>query len=264
MSRPRSGVASVAILLLATALPVALPGEMAGAAPPSIETSCVGILNGSTFTLTSDCDTTAQLTVPNGVTVDGGGHTITAHDPPSGNFSGAVLTNDPTGHSMVIQNLTIKGTGFAVACLGQQLMGLFFNDASGSVNHVQVEDITQHSGCPLGQGIRANAVAGTARTVTIADTVVSGYQKGALVGSGMMTMNVSASTLGPPDRTTPVLLPSQNGVQYGGVGVNAGSWRHHHRKRDRRQWFRQCARPKHRSAALWGHWRHPVRRHHHW
>ena len=223
MSRPRSGVASVAILLLATALPVALPGEMAGAAPPSIETSCVGILNGSTFTLTSDCDTTAQLTVPNGVTVDGGGHTITAHDPPSGNFSGAVLTNDPTGHSMAIQNLTIKGTGFAVACLGQQLMGLFFNDASGSVNHVQVEDITQHSGCPLGQGIRANAVAGTARTVTITNTVVSGYQKGALVGSGMMTMNVSASTLGPPDRTTPVLLPSQNGVQYGGVGVNAGA-----------------------------------------
>jgi hypothetical protein len=38
-------------------------------------------------------DTTEQLTVPDGQTVDGGGHTITAHDPSGGNFSGSVLTN---------------------------------------------------------------------------------------------------------------------------------------------------------------------------
>jgi hypothetical protein len=223
MSRSRIGVIAVVLVLGAVVLPIGLPGGIAAAVSPSIETACTGSLSGSTFTLTSDCDTTVQLTVPDGVTVDGGGHIITAHDPLSGNFGGAVLTNDPTGHSMSVQNLTIEGTGFAVACLGQQLIGLFFNDASGSVTGVHVEGITQHSGCPLGQGIRANAVAGTARTVTITNTVVSDYQKGALVASGMMTMNVSSSTLGPPDRTMPVLLPSQNGVQYGGVGVNAGA-----------------------------------------
>jgi hypothetical protein len=231
MSEPRRGVGRsrctlgpiAAALVGSSGLVVLGAVGAAGSSDSSVETACTGTLNGSTFTLTADCDTTAQLTVPDGVTVDGNGHTITAHDPPNGNFSGAVLTNDPSGSSMHIEDLTIRGTGFAVACLGQQLIGIFFNNASGSVSDVQVEDITQHSGCQLGLGIRANAVAGTARTVTITNTVVSGYQKGALVASGMMTMNVSASTLGPPDRTMPTALPSQNGVQYGGSGSNAGA-----------------------------------------
>jgi hypothetical protein len=192
--------------------------ETATADPP---TCALPAPVGDVITLTGDCDTTVPLTIPNGITLNGAGFTITAHDPAGGNFSGAVLTN--AGTSMSVENLTIEGTGFATDCTVGRLMGIFFNDASGSVSGVRVEDITQHSGCPLGQGIRANATLGTARTVTITNTVVSGYQKGALVASGMMTMNVSASTFGPPDRAAPALLPSQNGVQYGGVGVNAGS-----------------------------------------
>jgi hypothetical protein len=188
-----------------------------------VENACAGTLTGSTFALSADCDTTVQLTVPDGVTVDGSGHVISAHDPSPGvPFSGAVLTNDTSGTSMRIEDLTIKGTGFEGICAGQILTGIFFNNAAGSVNDVNVEDITQHSGCQLGLGIRANATAGVALTVTITDTVVSGYQKGAVVASGMMTMNVSDSTLGPPDPLPPG-TNSQNGVQYGGVGVNAGA-----------------------------------------
>ena len=59
-----------------------------------------------------------------------------------------------------------------------------------------------------------------AQTVTITETTVSGYQKGGLVASGSMTMNVSASTIGPPDELTGVI--AQNGVQYG-VGGAGGS-----------------------------------------
>ena len=224
MWRLRIGLASVMLVASGLVSFVLTSGNVVAAGDPSVETACLGSLSVTTFTLTADCDTTVQLTVPDGLTVDGAGHTITAHDPgPGVPFSGAVLTNDPTGHSMTIEDLTIKGTGFAVICAGQILTGIFFNDAGGLVNNVTVQDITQHSGCPLGLGIRANAIAGVARTVTITNTVVSGYQKSALVASGMMTMNVSASTLGPPDRTTPALLPSQNGVQYGGAGVKAGS-----------------------------------------
>jgi hypothetical protein len=224
MSRIRIGIACLVAVLCAGSLPGLLTaGAVASAVgDPDVETSCPGTLSGTTFTLTTNCDTTVSLTVPDGHTLDGAGHTITAHDPgPGVPFSGGVLTN--AGTSMNIEDLAIMGTGFAVICAGQILTGIFFNDAGGSVSNVVVQDITQHSGCPLGLGIRANATAGIARTVTITNTVVSGYQKGALVASGMMTMNVSASTLGPPDRTAPAVLPSQNGVQYGGTGVNAGS-----------------------------------------
>jgi hypothetical protein len=49
--------------------------------------------------------------------VNGAGHTITAHDPgPGVPFSGAVLTNDPAGHTMTIEALTVRGTGFVVNC----------------------------------------------------------------------------------------------------------------------------------------------------
>lgn len=201
MSRFRAALVCSAMALAASLLSVVPGAGTAGAADPSIETACAGTLSGSTFTLSADCDTTVQLLVPDGVTVNGANHTITAHDPVAANFVGGVVTNDPASHAMTVQNLTIRGTGFATGCTGQPLIGLFFNDAGGSVSGVHVLDITQHSGCPLGQGIRANAVAGTARRVTITNMVISGYQKGALVASGMMTVNVSSSTLG--RRTAP-------------------------------------------------------------
>jgi hypothetical protein len=220
MWRLRVPIVCGASVLIATVVPIVLTGAVeAAAADPSVDTACTGTLSGTTFTLTANCDTTVALTVPNGQTVDGGGHTITAHDPAVGNFAGSVLTN--AGTSMIVENLTIKGTGFATDCSLRQLIGIFFDNAGGSVSGVHVEDITQHSGCPLGQGIQANAVTGTPRTVTITNTVVSGYQTSALVASGMMTVNVSASTLGPPDSL--VGVNTQIGVQYGGFGVNAGA-----------------------------------------
>jgi hypothetical protein len=198
-------------------------GATAGVTNNSVE-ACPGTLSGSTYTLSGDCNTTIQLTVPDGVTLNGAGHTIMAHDPGPGlPFSGSVVTNDPTGHTMNIENLTIQGTGFAVDCSAGTLIGIFFDDASGSITNVNVKDITQHDGCPLGYGIRANALAGVARTVTITKTVVSGYQKSGLIASGMMTLDMSDSTIGPPDRSNPALLPAQNGVQYGGSGTKAGA-----------------------------------------
>jgi len=147
-------------------------GVAAAAADPSVEASCQGNLSGTTFTLTRNCDTTVQLTVPDGHTINGGGFAIDAHDASASSlFGGAVLTN--AGTSMNITNLTVRGTGFATNCTQLGLYGIFFNDASGSVNQVQVLDITQHSGCQVGTGIRANALNGTARSVTITNTVVS-------------------------------------------------------------------------------------------
>jgi hypothetical protein len=211
----RLGRTLASVLVLSAGVWVVLPATVASAAP--ITEICDGIEDGTTFTLTADCDTTVPLEVSDGFTVDGDGFTITAHDESATVFFvGAVVTN--AGASMHVSNLTIEGTGFA-GCSGI-LTGIFFVNAGGSVSNVTVAGMTANNGCQRGLGIRANALTGPAQTVTITDTTVSGYQKGGLVASGNMTMNVSASTIGPPDELTDVI--AQNGVQYG-VGGAGGS-----------------------------------------
>jgi hypothetical protein len=217
--------AGMATVLCLAVLPVVLisGGVAAGAGDPSVDTACPGALVGSTFTLTGDCDTTVQLTVPDGVTVNGAGHIITAHDPgPGVPFSGGVLTN--AGTSMNIEDLTIEGTGFATICGGQKLTGIFFNDASGSVKDTSIQNISQGGGgcAGVGIGILSIAEAGVPRTITLTSTVISGYEKSAFVAKGMTTLDVSASTLGPPELFPPGAI-AQNGVQYGGGGADAGA-----------------------------------------
>ena len=195
--------------------------KAAGGVDPPIATGCPAhTIVGSTFTLTADCDTTATLTVPDGVTVDGAGHSITAHDPAGGSFTGAVVTNEAGATSMSLTNLTVRGTGFATVC-GGTLIGVLFNDAGGAMTNVTVRDITQHSGCILGINIRVNALAGTARTVTMSNVTSTGFQRSGLVASGQATVNVTGSTFGPAD-AVPAGLVAQNAVQYGvgGAGGN--------------------------------------------
>ncbi len=208
--------------LLVVAYWVVLPAS-ASAADPSVTSACAGTTNGNTFTLTADCTTTEPLTLANGQTLDGAGHTITGNDPAGGFFKGGLVTNAAAGDTITIRNLTVSGPagGFGTDC-APPLTGIFFNDASGSVTNVTVKDITQHGGCQLGLGIRANGVAAS-RTVTLTNVTVTGYQKGGLVASGSMTMNVSDSTVGPPDAAAG--RPAQNGVQYSNTapGSSAGA-----------------------------------------
>jgi hypothetical protein len=219
-SMTRARVVRMSVVAVAMALaPVAAvgaAGRAAAATDPPI-TTCTGT-GTPTFTLSADCDTTATLTVPDGVTVDGHGHTITAHDPAGGNFTGPVITNATGATKMTVENLTVKGTGFAVDCGVGTLYGILFNDASGVIDNVTVTDITQHSGCPLGGGIRANALAGTPRTVSVTGAHVSGFQKSGIIGSGLMTLNVSGSIIGPPDAHGPGGIAT-NTVQYGVGGA---------------------------------------------
>jgi hypothetical protein len=204
-----------AIPLVAAGLIVGFPSS-AHAADQDITKACIGTTLGSTFTLTEDCDTTSQLIVPDGFTIDGAFHTITAHDG-AAPFKGAVVTNDPAATSMHLANLTIRGTGFAVSCPGT-LFGVFFNDVDGSVDNVTVQNITQHSGCILGIAMRVNALNGTPRMVTVNGYEAAGFQRSGLVASGQATVNVSNSTIGPAD-TVPAGLVAQNAVQYGVGGA---------------------------------------------
>ena len=238
MSRFRAGLAVVAITMTALAVPSSFTAGggvgVANAAPipgGDIRTVCasVGTDNPatSTFTLTADCgEVTSPLTVPDGYTVEGGGHIITATDPVGVSFNGGVVTNaqGPGAHLMHVNNVIIEAVGFAEhGCAfppggpGVQV-GLFFDDADGTATDVIVRNITQHSGCQTGNGIRANARAGIARTVTLTHVTVTGFQKNGVTGSGQMTLNVGGnSTIGPPDALPG--LNTTNGVQYGDGGA---------------------------------------------
>jgi hypothetical protein len=91
---------------------VVLSAPPVAAADPSVETFCAGNLSGTTFTLTADCGPTADpLSVPDGHTLDGPGHTLSASDLGVGvpQFDGAVITNETPGGSMTIENLTVSG-----------------------------------------------------------------------------------------------------------------------------------------------------------
>ena len=74
------------------------------------------------------------------------------------------------------------------------MYGIFFNDASGTVDNVIVEHIFQQQN-PLspanqtGRAIRADGLTG-ARTVTITATTVRDYQKSGFEARGSMTMDI--------------------------------------------------------------------------
>ena len=155
---------------------------------------------------------------------------ITATDPVGASFHGGIVTNAPGATSMHVNNVVIQAVGFAfhgtqncesAPNSGVQLVqvGLLFEDAGGTATDVTVRDITQHSGCQTGNGIRANARSGTARTVTLTHVTVTGFQKNGVTGSGQVTLNVGgASTIGPPDQHPPGLIGT-NSVQYGTGGA---------------------------------------------
>jgi uncharacterized repeat protein (TIGR01451 family) len=226
MSRFRVGFAVVAM----TAVGVFFAGGAgaANAAPimgGSIENVCAGSLNGTTYTLSTNCgDVTSPITVPPTITtVDGAGHTISATDTELNQFNGGILENASAGQTMNIENLTVSGPagGFAVSTNcpstgGNVLYGIWFNVAGGSVNNVTVEHIWQQQtaspSCQTGTAIRADNPTAP-RTVTITNTTVMDYQKNGIDGRGAgMTMDVSDSTIGPPKNLEGLI--AANGLVY--------------------------------------------------
>jgi uncharacterized repeat protein (TIGR01451 family) len=189
-----------------------------------IDTVCAGGLNAGTFTLTADCGpTTKPITVPSTITtVNGGNFTISATDIGFPQFAGAILTNASAGQTMNIRNLTVTGpvTGFQLpaADCAAPLYGIYFNDASGSVDNVTVDHLWQQQGpfgsCQSGRAIRADGVA-PGRTVTITNTRVRDYQKSGFEARGTMTMNLSGSTAGPSHPLEELI--AQNGVSIVGA-----------------------------------------------
>lgn len=189
------------------------------------ETSCEFARQGDHWTLQGDCETDEPLVVPDGVTLDGDDHRITAVDPPGSHFKGAVVRNG--GRVAHVRDLVIDTRALADVCNSprapdDRLRGILMDSASGSIVGNRVLNIRQgRSGCQEGHAIEARnsprgavegAEARPSQRVYIAGNHVKGYQKTGILVVGDVEAQVYVNRvvgLGPVD------FIAQNGIQIG-------------------------------------------------
>jgi uncharacterized protein len=174
-------------------------------------------------TLTGDCSTSTTITVPDGWTLNGAGHTITAYDPAGGHFRGAVVAN--AGAIANVHDVTITGYHLADVCDAgtDALRGILLDGASGVVADNHVVNLRQDgSGCQEGSGIEARNAPFTKKGrdvyVAVTGNEVRGYQKSGIVVNGSVLTLVDSNAV---QGLGPVPYIAQNGVQiaFGGAGV---------------------------------------------
>ena len=174
-------------------------------------------------TLDGDCTTNVTVGVPDGWTLDGAGHTITAYDGPDEHFLGAVVANE--GAVAHVRNVTVTAYDLADVCDAgdDRLRGIMLNGASGSIVASKVLDLNQGaSGCQEGNAIELRNApfdnTGVDTVVTVGDNEVRGYQKGGIVANGSVNVAIMRNTV---QGVGPVDYIAQNGVQiaFGATGV---------------------------------------------
>ncbi|HKP56190.1 MAG TPA: right-handed parallel beta-helix repeat-containing protein [Polyangiales bacterium] len=189
--------------------------------PAAAADSCRFIEHHATWWLSADCQTDHTLSIPQGVTLDGRGHRITAIDPPDGHFLGAIVRN--AGTVAHVRNLIVDTRDLTDVCDSdtppdQRLRGILFEGASGSIVGNHVLDIGQGaSACQEGNAIdvRNAPYDGTHPATTqvkIWANRVANYQKTGILVNGDVEADVAANRVigqGPID------FIAQNGIQLG-------------------------------------------------
>lgn len=172
-----------------------------------------------TMTLNSNCTTTQSVIIPNGYTLDGAGHTVTAVDPAGDHFRGGVVQNG--GANASVTNLKVTASGLADACDAgaDRLRGILFDGASGSITNNTVTHINQNhgallSGCQEGNAIEVRNFGSSPSTVRVLidGNQISDYQKTGVVVNGDADGTVTDNKVvgdGPQG------FIAQNGIQVG-------------------------------------------------
>ena len=166
-----------------------------------------------TFTMTGDCTTSATLTLRDGWTLDGAGHTITVVDPSSGSFTGAVLTNEIVsgGAAMYITDVNIHGN-LASGC-SSSLFGVRFDGARGSFTSSTVSAIRygSGSGCQSGNSVDITNLGGPTRLpVTVDGVSVTQFQKTGVRANGNVALRLTDSSVASSDLD---LVTASNSLQ---------------------------------------------------
>jgi hypothetical protein len=186
------------------------------AVPLNPLTTCVFLPgpNPTTMVLQGNCTTDMTIPIPDGFTLDGDGHTITANDPPLDHFRGAVVKNGGTTANVV--NLTVTASGLADVCDdgNDRLRGILFDGASGSITNSHAIEINQGaSGCQEGNGIEVrNCDGGVTQTVVIENNSAVHYQKAGIVANCDVVVTITGNVV---DGVGPVPYIAQNGIQLG-------------------------------------------------
>lgn len=164
--------------------------------------TALGKPNSNVIKLDMDLTVTATYLIPDGYTLDGNGHTITAIDPAGGHFVGPVVSND--GATAHVKNLTVNASGLTNVCDGgaDRLRGIMFEGASGSITHCTVIGINQGaSGCQEGNAIEVRNAPfdGThpnTQTVEVAHNKIIDYQKTGIVANGDVNVSIHHNWVG--------------------------------------------------------------------
>lgn len=177
--------------------------------------TCTFTVVDKTWTLNGDCTTDVSIIVPDGITLDGAGHKITAVDPAGDHFKGGVVQSG--GAVAHVTNLRITTDSLAdVADAGaDRLRGILFDGASGSITNNEVFNVNQGaSGSQEGNAIEVRNFGSSPTTihVTIDGNTVTGYQKTGIVVNGDAQATVTDNEV---NGGGPVDYIARNGIQLG-------------------------------------------------
>jgi Right handed beta helix region len=187
------------------------------AASASASALCTFTTVKKTMTLNGDCITTTSIIVPDGFTLDGAGHTITAHDPIGDHFKGGVIQNG--GAAANVTEVTVTASGLIDACdsaAATRLRGILFDGASGSITNtyvLNINHVVEVCG-DEGNGIEVRNF-GTSLTtcrVRIDGNTVTGYQKNGITANGDVDATITDNVV---DGLAPDSLIARNGIQLG-------------------------------------------------
>jgi hypothetical protein len=126
------------------------------------------------------------------------------------------------GANVTINNLIVDGNGNNIATCAIDLIGIYFQNASGVVTQSAVLNEVLPSGftgCQSGEGIFAESISGSISNVTVNNSIIENYQKNGITGNEVgTTLTATGNTIVGQGSTTGA---AENGLQiaFGAAGT---------------------------------------------
>lgn len=149
------------------------------------EETCRFEQRGQVMALLGDCTTRTAIAIPDGMTLDGQHHRITARDPERGVFRGPVIAN--SGAEAHVRRVVVHAAGLAPTCSpGDELSAISLTNCSGSVLESTIEAVSRRgNACAEGTGIRVQADHGaTPRALWIVGNRITGFARAGVSVAG--------------------------------------------------------------------------------
>jgi parallel beta-helix repeat protein len=160
-------------------------------------------------------DKSLGVEADNGVIVIPSDVVANATGPSSADVIAAIILVE-NAENVELEGLIVDGSNNGLTACGPRLIGILYQDASGSIEHNAVRHVRLSSnlpGCQSGNAIEVESSSSGQSTVSITDNSVDGYQKNGVTanepGTNVSITKNAVSGLGP---TTGA---AQNGIQIG-------------------------------------------------